>query len=139
MSPIAHATTVGELMTPNPIAIRADAPLAEAATLLDQHGISGLPVVDAVGAVIGVVSQTDLVRARATEHLWSNWPGLGVRHLMTQPPLTVHASASVGEAAQLMEAHHVHRLIVVGDDERTPIGIISTTDLVRAIAGGEAS
>lgn len=138
MTPVAHAATVGELMTPNPIAIRADAPLVEAASLLDSHHISGLPVVDAVGAVVGVVSQADLVRARATEHLWSNWPGLGVRHLMTQPALTIHASASVVVAAQLMESHHVHRLIVVGDDERTPIGIISTTDLVRAIAGGEA-
>jgi len=38
------------------------------------------------------------------------------------------------EAAQLMERAHVHRLVVVGDDQLTPIGIISTTDLVRALA-----
>ncbi|MGZ6341067.1 MAG: CBS domain-containing protein [Candidatus Limnocylindrales bacterium] len=135
MTPTTTAPTVGELMTRDPVVVRADTSLKEAAGLLDQYRISGLPVVDAAGVLVGVLSQTDLVRARATEHLWTNWPGLAVRHLMTQPALTIAVSASLGEAARLMEERHVHRLVVVADDGRSPIGIVSTTDLVRVMAG----
>ncbi len=126
--------TVGEIMTRDPIVVRADAPLGEVARLLDSHHISGLPVVDGTGALVGVVSHTDLLRARATEHLWANWPGLAVRHLMTSPALSVGPEATVGEAAQLMERERVHRLVIVGEDGRTPIGIISTADLVHTMA-----
>jgi CBS domain-containing protein len=122
------------MMTRDPIVVRADAPLSEAAKLLDRHRISGLPVVDGTGALVGVVSHTDLLRARTTEHLWANWPGLAVRHLMTSPALSVGPDATVAEAAHLMERDHVHRLIVVGEDGRTPIGIIATADLVHAMA-----
>lgn len=135
MTPTTTTPTVGELMTRDPVVVRADTSLKEAAGLLDQYRISGLPVVDAAGVLVGVLSQTDLVRARATEHLWTNWPGLAVRHLMTQPALTIAVSASLGEAARLMEERHVHRLVVVADDGRSPIGIVSTTDLVRVMAG----
>jgi CBS domain-containing protein len=127
--------TVGDFMALRPIVIRADAPLAEAARLMDSHRISGLPVVDPTGSLVGVVSQTDLVRARATEFLWANWPGLTVRHLMTSPAITIHRSALIGDAARLMERRDVHRLVVVSDEnELLPIGILSTTDLVRLVA-----
>jgi CBS domain-containing protein len=125
---------VADFMTPDVVTIRDSASLAEAARLLDDRRISGVPVVNADGRLVGVLSQTDLVRARASQHLWQSWPGLAVKHLMNKPVLTIKAAASLGEAAQVMEAHHVHRLVVVGDDETTPIGIISTTDLVRVLA-----
>jgi CBS domain-containing protein len=129
------ATTVGERMAIEPIVIRADANLSEAARLLDTNHISGLPVVDGSGSLVGVLSQTDLARARATEYLWANWPGLAVRHLMTTPPVTVHRSMPLAQAAKKMERHHIHRLVVVADDDETlPIGILSMTDLVHAIA-----
>jgi CBS domain-containing protein len=131
--------TVGDLMHPDPIVIRADAPLAEAARLLDRHSISGLPVVDPHGYLVGVLSQTDLLRARATEHLWANWPGLAVRHLMTAPAIFVRASLPTAAAARLMERERVHRLVVVReDDERIPIGVLSVSDIVHAMAGGPA-
>lgn len=132
-APVA-ATTVGDLMTPDPIRVRADAPLAKAAHLLDQHHVHGLPVVDDSGALVGVVSQTDMLRARTTEHLWAAWRGLQVRHLMSSPALTVPADASLAEAATRMETYQVHRLVVVGPEGASPIGIVSTTDLVRALA-----
>lgn len=128
-----RTATVGDLMTADPIVVSADAPLADAARLLEQHHVHGLPVVDALGGVIGVVSQTDMLRARSTDDLWSRWPGLRVRHLMTAPALTINADAPVGEAAARMEHEHVHRLVVVDSDGATPVGIISTTDLVRAM------
>jgi CBS domain-containing protein len=133
------ASTVGDLMHPDPIVVLADAPLAEAARLLDRHRIGGLPVVDATGMLVGVVSQTDLLRARVTEHLWANWPGLAVRHLMTSPAITVRPSLPIPAAARLMERERVHRLVVVDeDDERVPIGILSTGDLVHAMTGAPA-
>ncbi len=124
---------VGELMSRKPIAVSADAPLEEAARLLEEHHIHGLPVVDAMGGVVGVVSQTDMLHARTTEDLWVRWPGLRVRHLMTSPALTITADADVAEAARLMEHQRVHRLVVVDADGLTPVGIVSTTDLVHAM------
>jgi CBS domain-containing protein len=128
-----RSITVGALMSTDPIVVSADAPLADAARLLEKHHVHGLPVVDALGGVVGVVSQTDMLRARTTQDLWTRWPGLRVRHLMTAPALTIGAEADVDEAAGLMERERVHRLVVVGSDERTPIGVLSTTDLVHAM------
>jgi CBS domain-containing protein len=127
--------TVGDRMAVEPIVIRADATLTEAASLMDNHHIHGLPVVDGSGVLVGVLSQTDLTRARATEYLWANWPGLAVRHLMTSPAVTVHRTTPLLIAARKMERHNIHRLVVVdGADETVPIGVLSMTDLIHAIA-----
>jgi CBS domain-containing protein len=129
--------TVGELMALEPVVIQANATLDDAARLLDKFNINGVPVVDKAGSLVGVLSQTDLLRARSTEYLWTNWPGLAVRHLMTSPAITVTRSTPVPLAARKMERHHIHRLVVVADDDETlPIGILSTTDLIHAIAVG---
>jgi CBS domain-containing protein len=126
---------VGDLMALEPVVIRTDAPIAQAARLIDQHHVAGLPVVDGAGTLVGVISQTDLLRARATEYLWAKWAELRVKHLMTSPPLTVHRDTPLALAARKMERHHVHRLVVVADeDEALPIGVISTSDLVHAMS-----
>jgi CBS domain-containing protein len=127
-------------MALEPIVVEANASLSDAARLLDQHHISGVPVVDGTGSLVGVLSQTDLVRARSTEYLWNNWPGLAVRHLMTSPAVTVTRSTPIPIAARKMERHRIHRLVVVADDDESlPIGILSTTDLVHAIAAATAA
>lgn len=129
------APTVGDRMSLEPVVVRADASLADAAMLMDSRKISGLPVIDAAGSLVGVVSQTDLARARSTQYLWANWPGLAVRHLMTSPAVTVLRSTPLAMAARKMERHRIHRLVVVDDaDETIPIGVLSMTDLVHAIA-----
>ena len=134
MTRTGRPATVGDLMAVDPIVVRANASLSEAAALLDHHHVHGLPVVDGSGSLVGVVSQTDLIRARATEYLWANWPGLAVRHLMTSPAITVTRSTPIPLAAATMEKHHIHRLVVVADDdEQLPIGVLSTTDLVHSI------
>jgi CBS domain-containing protein len=125
---------VGQLMTPDPIVVEDGASLDDAVRLLEENEISGLPVVDRDGLLVGVLSQTDIVHARAVGHLWSRWPGLRVRHLMHAPALTADRDMTMEEAAQIMERSHVHRLIVVDDDQLKPVGVISTTDLVRALA-----
>ena len=126
---------VADHMATNPILIRADASLTDAAELMDRHHVHGVPVVDHAGVLVGVLSQSDLNRARSTEYLWVNWPGLAVRHLMTSPAITIHRSTPLIVAARKMEQHQIHRLVVVEDgDETTPIGVLSMTDLIHALA-----
>jgi IMP dehydrogenase len=118
-------------MTANPISIAETASLAEAAKILDAQKITGLPVLDASGALVGVLSQTDLVRARANQEYVQNWPGLPVGQIMTKPALTISVTSSLEEAAKIMDGRRVHRLVVT-DGAATPIGIISASDLVRS-------
>jgi len=130
-----RSPVVADRMARNPILIHADASLTEAATMMDRNHVHGLPVVDHDGTLVGVLSQTDLNRARSTEYLWVNWPGLSVRHLMTSPAVTIHRSTPLLVAARKMEQLGIHRLVVVEDgDETTPIGVLSMTDLIHALA-----
>ena len=126
--------TVGELMSIEPVTIEVDEPIASAELLMSSRGITGLPVVDHVGRLQGVLSQTDIVRAHASGQPLASWPGLAVRHLMTSPALTIRLDESLLTAARMMEQHHIHRLVVVAPDGEHPIGVISTIDLVRALA-----
>lgn len=125
-------------MTPDPITVRVDQSVQVAAQLLEENEISGLPVLDRSGALVGVIAESDLVRARAEPSLWSRWDSLAVRQLMHAPVLTADPEMDLQEAAALMERAHVHRLIVVADDQQTPIGVLSSSDLVRAIVGEHA-
>jgi CBS domain-containing protein len=122
---------VGDVMTPNPVSISEAASLQEAAGLLNSKAITGLPVVDAGGTLVGVLSQTDLIKAQANPQLHESWRGLAVGEIMTKPALTIPSSAGLDEAARLMGERRVHRLVVT-DAAATPIGIISASDLVRS-------
>lgn len=126
--------SVGELMSIDPVVVGADEPAHAAEQLMAERRVSGLPVVDRAGKLVGVVSQTDIVRAHAAGQSLSAWPGLAVRHLMTAPALTVRIDESLLEAARRMEERHVHRLVVVAADGETPIGVVSTLDLVGSLA-----
>lgn len=125
--------TVGQVMSPEPVVLGVDQPAHAAAQVLEANDVSGAPVVDQAGVLVGVLSETDLVHARAKEHLWSRWSELTVRDLMHAPVITADRSMSVTEAARLMETAQVHRLVVMDDDQQTPIGVVSTSDLVRAM------
>jgi CBS domain-containing protein len=126
---------VGDVMTDEPIVVQVDAGLADAAQLLERHQISGLPVLDAAGLLVGVISESDLLRARATDYLWATWPTLRVKHLMTTPALTIRRDEPLTAAARRMSRHGVSRLVVVADDDQTrTIGILAIADLLRAMA-----
>jgi CBS domain-containing protein len=129
---------VSELMQRAVKTVSPDAAVNEAVvTLADSH-ISALPVVDALGRMVGVISSTDILTseaeaedATAREALFE---GTVVRDLMTPHALTVSPDAEVREAAQQMLYADVHRLFVV-DGERV-VGVVSTTDIMRAVANG---
>jgi len=129
---------VADVMTMDPVTVDVDATVEAAEQLLAAYRISGLPVVDAAGHLVGVLSRTDLfleggvvlsqmVRGRAS--------GLRVGEVMSRPPLTVGLSATLSEAARIMRDERVHRLVVVNEQDE-PIGVLSATDYVTLIADG---
>jgi CBS domain-containing protein len=127
--------TVGDLMTRSPVVVTEDDPIVAVADLLSGFEITGAPVVDGDGRLVGVISQTDLLRARGAAE-WQGWHGLLVRDLMTAPAKTVAASTPIDEVARLLMSQHVHRLVVV-DRLGEPVGIISGGDVIREMADSD--
>ncbi|MEI5098375.1 CBS domain-containing protein [Streptomyces sp. PmtG] len=141
---------VGSVMTSDVVTARYDTPFKEVAQLLARHRISGLPVVDADGCVIGVLSETDLMLRQAeAEDPYApprgvRWPKLlpGARkretkarartagELMSRPAFTVYADGTIAEAARTMARHRVERLPVVDDEDRL-VGIVTRRDLLQ--------
>ena len=126
-------TLVVDLMAGDPIVVTPDLGVIKVAQILADYDIGGLPVIDVDGRLVGVVSQTDLVRLWASSVAPSDWPAMLVRDVMTKPAVTVRGSASLREAARAMTEHSVNRLVIVGDDAETALGVISDRDLVRAL------
>lgn len=138
MHDIATDLRVADLMSIDPITISVDASIEDTEELLREHRISGLPVVDADGRLVGVISLTDLlylavpsVRAliRHRER------GIRVGEVMSTPPVTIESTATLREAARLMHEDRLHRLVAVNADGR-PIGVISAMDFVALAAEG---
>lgn len=130
---------VADVMTLDPIVIRADASLEHAIELMRAADIRGLPVVDESGELVGVISQTDLVAladAPMMGRLLRAKPdGLRVGELMTHPAITVLLTERLAEAARLMVEHHVHRLVAVDESGRA-VGVLSAIDFVELYAAG---
>jgi CBS domain-containing protein len=127
-------TLVIDLTAGDPVVVAPDLDLHGVAQLLSDYDIGGLPVVDAEGLLVGVVSQTDLVRRSASKVESSDWRAVLVRDVMTRPAITIRGSATLTEAARMMTERGVDRLVVVGDDPATALGVISDSDLVRALS-----
>ena len=128
---------VADLMTIDPVVVAVEASIEEAARLLHANSITGLPVVDPFGSLVGVISQTDIVGvldSRVGSVVRSNRSGLRVGELMSSPAVTVSIMGSVVEAAGLMVGARIHRLVAI-DDAGRPVGVLSAIDLVRIFVG----
>ena len=143
------ATRTGALMVGDVVTARRDTPFKEVVRLLEEHHISGLPVIDEDRKVVGVISETDLVlrqapqsratgvRARCRRLLSGRAKNAAAKSrartaggAMSAPAVTVHADATVAEAARLMTEHAIERLPVV-DEEGTLVGIVTRRDLLQ--------
>ncbi len=125
-SPPATAT-VEALMTHRPVCVRADTPFHSIAAILTGGRISAVPVVDDGGVPVGVVSETDLIRAR--QHGGHNLDGATAGDLMSRPVVTVARDVPVRTAARRLAEAGIHRLFVVEDGRL--VGVLSGRDLLR--------
>jgi len=141
-----NAVEVGAVMTRDVLSVSPDTPIKDVAVMLSERGISGVPVCDADGAVVGVLSEADLlVKQGGPRHVsgglfaWlvdtSSAPDLAklrahtAGEAMTSPAITVESDEPVAEAARTMVDLGVNRLPVVEDGHL--VGIVTRADLVR--------
>ncbi|MEC4984484.1 MAG: CBS domain-containing protein [Oscillatoria sp. PMC 1068.18] len=147
--------TVAEIMTSNPVTVQPQTPLQEAIKLIAEKRISGLPVVNDAGKLVGVISETDLMwqekgvdtppyimfldsviyLQNPTRYDKDIHKALGqtVEEVMSDKPITIKPEKSLREAAQLLHEKEIRRLPVV-DNEGKVLGIITRGDIVRAMA-----
>jgi len=123
---------VTEYMTTPVETVRIGDSLVAANELFAGQGVSALGVVDADGALKGVISRTDILHAAVYTHGETfRVPDRPVEELMKSPALSVGPDARLAQAAKLMLKNHVHRVFVTRDDK--PEGVLSTRDLMRAV------
>lgn len=129
---------VADVMTIDPIVVADDAPIEEAERLMRTCRVSGLPVVDGHGSLVGVISQTDFIHLDSPDvrslirHATS---GVRVGEVMSRPPVTVPMTSGLTDAARRMVAEQIHRLVVV-DEHQRPRGVLSAIDFVALAAEG---
>ncbi|WP_265264091.1 CBS domain-containing protein [Spirulina subsalsa] len=147
--------TVADYMTPNPLTVTPQTPLKEAIQLLAERRISGLPVVNEGGELLGILANADLMwqetgadpppyimfldsviflenPAKYEKELHKAL-GQTVEEVMSTKPITVKPDQPLREAAKLMHEKHVRRLPVL-DEEGKVVGILTQGDVIRALA-----
>ena len=140
-----QSKTVSAVMTTRVHVARLMTPFKRLVQLIEENRISAVPIVDAQGVPVGIVSESDLLLKERRGELESESSLLHPRRrrqerakadgvlaweIMTKPPITVRSDATLPQAARLMQERNVRRLVVV--DERDKIvGIVSRSDLLQ--------
>jgi len=144
----------GNIMSKTVVLLEQETALVQAAALLAEKNISGAPVVNSDGKLVGVVSEKDFLREMgfgatpsfmqiATNCLNNKSCMIGrlhnrtVGHIMTKPPITGAPEMTIGTISALFAERGINRLPIVDDDGR-PVGVVTRTDLAHAfhILGG---
>ena len=107
--------------------------LGEAAKTMVGEDISVLVVVDESGFLCGIISRTDLLRGLIN---FADWRNHSVRELMAADVVTVTANTQLTDVANLLLDKHIHRVVVVRDEDgkSKPIAVVSDADLVYHMA-----
>ena len=124
--------TVRDIMTANVYTVEADASAEEAAWGLTRRHIGGAPVRDSRGNLVGVLSKGDLVNPEPSQ--WIKGEAT-VGDLMNPDVFAVYAEDPALAAAAGMVQRNMHRVIVL-DEEQKMIGIVTSMDIVKAVAAG---
>lgn len=125
--------TAEDIMTRRPVSVRADAAITDAIRLLLRRDISGVPVVDAAGELIGILSERDCLRVLAVGEYDSTDHGelRSVREFMTPPDHTVTPDVGIYTLADFFLTHHERRLPVISGGRL--VGIVTRRDVLRGI------
>lgn len=138
-----------DVMTTEPIAVAPQSTVGEVAALLLRNRISGVPVVDGAGKVMGVISENDLMRRPETggerrrsrllalfsggqDAEFVKTHGRFAHEVMSAPPIVVDEETPVEEIARMLEERRIKRVPVVRDG--TLVGVVSRADLLRGLA-----
>lgn len=131
-----NVTTVGQLMSSPVLCAHLNQRITQLGRLFFELNIHHLPVIDAQGALIGILSASDVLKALISKVPQMESPDedtinrhLSVGELMTPNPVSVPGSMPVKEAAELFSSHNFQSLPVV--DEGKLVGIITTRDLIK--------
>lgn len=140
-----------DVMTPHVVSARPEMTVREVAALLVEHGLSGAPVIDAHGRLVGMISDGDLLhrvevetekprrpwwlemlsaRRDAADYVKAH--ARQVKDLMTERVITVDETMPLDQVANLLETHHIRRVPVMRGDQ--VVGIVSRANLVQALA-----
>ncbi|MDP1826531.1 MAG: CBS domain-containing protein [Archangium sp.] len=153
----ATRVTVFQIMSREVICMKPETTVESLRAILVENGISGAPVVDDNGKIVGIVSITDVVRdqherGETLEHedvrlpsgggvTYSPGPGFrvldggtSVAEVMSPKVITIKENTTLAEASALMAKNHVHRLPVVSDAGKV-VGLVSSLDILGWVAG----
>ncbi len=148
--------TAKDVMTADPVCVPPSAGIRELARVFEENEVSGAPVIDQQGKLIGVVSKTDLIRRcsqgfgdvppaylfeilseQGDSEEWSEVipePLVCVQDFMTEGPVTVGPDTLAAAIAKRMSEHGIHRVVVV-DEGEFPIGIVTSLDMLKRWPG----
>jgi CBS domain-containing protein len=124
--------TVGDLMHKGIIACKPETPMTEVVRIVSDTDVHAIVVMDNDNQALGIISHTDIIRLFGEDLAQHT-----AREVMSQGVLDIASEAPAKEAAQLMLDKGIHRLLVIEtqEGERRPVGILSTTDLVKEMRG----
>ena len=150
--------TVADVMSREPIVVRPETSLKEAIQILAQHRISGLPVVDEAGKLVGIISESDLMWQETgvtppayimilDSVIYLENPahyerdlhkalGQTVGEVMSTNPISISPEKSLREAAQIMHEKNIRRLPAIDNDGKL-IGILTRGDIIREMAASQ--
>lgn len=149
------AEKVETIMTKEPICAESSMSIRQLARLLEAHDVSGVPVVDSRGRMVGVVSNSDLIR-KCSQGTRDVPPGYLFEVIYEQDPLeddvlpelaicvqdfmsaefaTAYRDTPIATVANKMHERHTHRVVII-DEENTPIGIVTSLDVLGAFPTG---
>lgn len=117
--------TIREVMTPEPITVQPGSPVREALELLIEHEISGLPVVDPDGRIVGVLTEKDLLK------LFSEPRARTVGSVMTRIPMTIDVDEPLVEVFDCLMTYDFRRVLI--QEQGKLVGVVSRADLMPAI------
>jgi CBS domain-containing protein len=120
---------VVDLMTTDVIAVPPATGLREAARLMFRNRVSGLPIVDDDGALVGVITEADFLRFEVERQEGVRVSGETVGDVMSRGVVTVGPEMEIGDAAKIMAVQEIRRLPVVDENNRL-LGVISRADIV---------